>query len=77
MRMIIEQAIEQVNSGAAEVLLDFSAIPRIDAFMVAALENLAALAEQRSVPIVLRAVNADIYRVLKQLKLAQHFGFET
>jgi hypothetical protein len=40
-----------------------------------ALQELAALAGERSATIVLRAVNADVYRVLKQLKLAERFSF--
>ena len=59
------------------MVLDFSAVRRIDPNAVKALEELAGLADDRSVKVVLRAVNMDIYRVLKLLKLAPRFSFQT
>ena len=50
---------------------------RIDSDVVKALEELAGLADESSVKVVLRAVNMDIYRVLKLLKLAPRFSFQT
>jgi hypothetical protein len=44
---------------------------------VRALEELAALADAKSVKVVLRAVNVDIYRVLKLMKLTGRFSFLT
>ena len=41
------------------------------------MEELAGLADARSVKVVLRAVNTDIYRVLKLLKLTERFTFVT
>jgi anti-anti-sigma regulatory factor len=49
----------------------------IDGNVVRALEELADLADGRSVKVALRAVNVDIYRVLKQLKLTERFCFVT
>jgi anti-anti-sigma regulatory factor len=74
---LLEDAVEQVNGGQSEVVLDFSSVLRIDGNAVEALEKLAGLAGARSVRIVLRAVNADIYRVLKILGLTGRFGFIT
>lgn len=75
---VLEQdAVERVNSGEREVTLDFSSVLRIDGNAVSALEELARLADDRSAAIVLRGVNVDIYRVLKQLKLTQRFHFVT
>ena len=74
---MIQEAIAKVNSGDSEVILDFSSVRRIDTNMVGALEELAGLADGKSVKVVLRAVNTDIYRVLKQLKLTQCFTFVT
>lgn len=71
------EAVEKVNAGESEVVLDFSAVRRINADVVGALTALAARAEERSVAVELRAVNADIYRVLKQLKLTHRFVFRT
>ena len=42
---------------------------------VAALEHLAALADSKSVRLVLHGLNGDIYKVLKLLKLSQRFSF--
>ena len=70
-------AVEKVNHAEGEVVLDFSAVPRIDSSVVRALEELAGLADDRSLKVVLRGVNMDIYKVLKLLKLAQRFCFET
>ena len=75
MTTMLQQAMEKVKNGDGEVLLDFAALPRIDVAVVGALQELAALAGERSATIVLRAVTADVYRVLKQLKLAERFSF--
>jgi len=74
---LIQEAVEKVNRGESEVILDFSSVLRIDGNAVRALEELAGLAEGRSVKVVLRAVNVGIYRVLKLLKLTQRFSFLT
>jgi len=74
---MIQEAIEKVNRGESEVILDFSSTLRIDTNEVGALEELASLAGGKSVRVVLRAVNTDVYRVLKQLKLTQSFTFVT
>jgi anti-anti-sigma regulatory factor len=72
---LLQEAIEKVKSGDGEVILDFASVSRIDTGMVRELEELSALAAARSARVQLRAVNADIYRVLKQLKLAERFCF--
>jgi anti-anti-sigma regulatory factor len=57
------------------VSLDFSSVLRIDGNVIREMEELADLADARSGVVVLRAVNVDVYRVLKQLKLADRFSF--
>ena len=37
--------------------------------------ELASIAEDKSIKVVLRGVNVEIYRVLKLLKLASRFSF--
>ena len=71
----IDDAVQKIKGGEQEVILDFSAVPRIDGTVVRALEDLAGLADERSARVVLRSVNVDIYRVLKQLKLTERFTF--
>ena len=73
----IQQAVDKLNSGEKDVILDFSSVPRIDGNAVRAIEDLAGLADEKSVKVVLRAVNVDVYRVLKLLKLTQRFTFLT
>jgi len=72
-----QEAVDKVNSAPGEVILDFSSVLRIDSNVAVALEQLAGLAEDKSVKVVLRAVNMDIYKVLKLLKVSQRFSFLT
>jgi anti-anti-sigma regulatory factor len=74
---MIQEAIEKVNRGESQVVLDFSSVLRVDADVVGAMEELAGLADGKSVKVVLRAVNTDVYRVFKLLKLTQRFTFVT
>ena len=71
----IQEVVEKVNSGESEVVLDFSSVLRVDGDALSAIEDLARLADERSVKIVLRAVNSDVYRVLKLMNLTQRFRF--
>jgi anti-anti-sigma regulatory factor len=74
----IEREIQTLRQGAeGDVVLDFSSVPRIDPKAVTAMEELAGLADARSVKVVLRAVNMDIYKVLKLMNLAQRFAFRS
>jgi anti-anti-sigma regulatory factor len=70
--MCIQEAVEKLNRGGGESVLDFSSVDRIDAAAVRALEE---LADRSSVRITLRGVNIGIYRALKLLKLADRFSF--
>jgi anti-anti-sigma regulatory factor len=70
-----QEAVEKVKSAEGEVVLDFSSVLRIDGNVVRALEELAGLADDRSLKVVLCAVNVDVYKVLKLLKLAHRFSF--
>ena len=73
----VEEAVRKVNRGESEAILDFSSVSRIDPHIVGAMEELARLADEKKAKVVLRAVNVDIYRVLKQLKLAERFTVQT
>ena len=48
---------------------------RLDPGAVTALKNFADFADARNVKLLLRAVNVDIYKVLKLVKLAPRFSF--
>jgi anti-anti-sigma regulatory factor len=75
LHVLQQEAVDKVKSAQGEVVLDFSAVPRVDSDAVVALEHLAALGAERSVTVVLRAVNGDIYKVLKLMKLTGRFSF--
>jgi anti-anti-sigma regulatory factor len=67
------EAVETLRRAEGELVLDFSAVVRIDSRAVLAMERLADLASQTSRKIELRAVNTTIYRTLKLLKVAPRF----
>jgi anti-anti-sigma regulatory factor len=73
----LQQALEKVDSAEGEMVLDFSAVRRIDASALKALEKLAGIADDRAVKVVLCGVNVDIYKVIKLMKLTPRFSFLT
>ena len=68
-------ACERLDSADGEVVVDLSAVRRIDAGAIDAMDELAAMAEEHGVRIVLRGVNVEVYKVLKLVKLAPLFAF--
>lgn len=64
--------LDGVNS---KVVLDFSAVRRIDPSALRALEELAGIADEKAVAVELRGVSVNVYKVLKLAKLAPRFGF--
>ncbi len=71
----LHEAGEKVETSSGELVLDFSGVQRIDPSAIAALEELAALAEKKQMKLTLRGVNVDVYKVLKLVKLAPRFTF--
>ncbi len=71
--LVLDQAAKQLESGAEEITVDFSAVRRIDASHARKLEGMAH--SDKGVEIVLRGVNVDVYKTLKLLKLTNHFLF--
>jgi len=69
------EAGEKLDGTEGEAVLDFSSVRRIDSAGVRALEELARVADEKSVKIVLRGVNVDVYKVLKLIKLTRRFSF--
>ena len=59
----------------AEVVLDFSAVRRIDAEALKTLESLAGAAASKGVTLVLKGVQVEVYRVLMLAKLTPRFAF--
>jgi len=73
----LEDAREMLDSANGELVLDFSSVRRIDPGAVRALQALAATADEKTVKVVLRGVNIEMYKVLKLVKLTRRFSFLT
>ncbi len=71
----LQQASEKLDTANGQLVLDFSAVRRVNPGALSGLAELAGLAEGRGVKLALRGVNIDIYKVLKLAKLAPRFSF--
>jgi anti-anti-sigma regulatory factor len=71
----LQEATAVIAGATSELLLDFSAVERIDAKALIAIEELAERAEQAEVAVVFRGVNVRVYKVLKLVRLASKFSF--
>jgi len=71
----LREAGEKLDGSEGEAVLDMASVGRIDSGAVRALEELARVADEKSVKIVLREVNVDVYKVLKLMKLTGRFSF--
>ncbi len=71
----LQAARETLDTAQGDVVLNFSAVRRIDPQALRAMEKLAGLADGKAVKVVLRGVNVDIYKVLKLVKLTSRFSF--
>jgi anti-anti-sigma regulatory factor len=72
---VLQQTARDLDCTQGEVALDFSSVRRINPGAVRALGDLARVADDKAVKIVLRGVNVDVYKVLKLVKLTQRFSF--
>jgi len=70
----LQAASEKVESMEGDMILDFSSVQRVDPAGLSAMSDFADSADERSVNIVLRGVNVDVYRVLKLARLAERFS---
>ncbi len=66
---------DQLDGAGGEIVLNFSAVRRVDADVLYAMQQLADAAEGKGVKLALQSVNGDIYKVLKLLKLAPRFRY--
>ena len=71
----LQEAREKLDAADGEVVLDFSSVRSIDSSAIGALEALAGIADGKTVKVVLRGVNVEIYKVLKLVRLARRFSF--
>ena len=73
----LQEAVEHLENGEGEVILDFSGVKRIDRRALGALEKLAAGTDRKAPTAVLRGVNVEVYKVLKLMRLAPRLTFRT
>lgn len=71
----LEAALEKLAASQGEMVVDFTPVQRVDAAALRMMEKLAAAAGEKSVKVVLRGVNVDIYKTLKLVKLTPRFSF--
>ncbi len=71
----IREAGEKLDGTEGEVVLDFSSVRRIDSSALRAMEELARIADEKTLKVALRGVNVDVYKVLKLMKLTGRFSF--
>jgi anti-anti-sigma regulatory factor len=71
----LQEVCQTLDAAGGELVLDFSAVRRIDSNAVRAIEQLACTADGKAVKVVLRGVNVDVYKALKLVKLASRFSF--
>lgn len=71
----LRETVGKLDGIEDEAVLDFSSVSRIDANAVRAMEELARVAGEQNIKVVLRGVNVDVYKVLKLVKLAPRFSF--
>ncbi len=71
----LKESCEKLDGAVGDLMLDFSAVPRIDASGLKAMEALADTAAEKGIKVVLCGVNVDIYKVLKVARLTPRFSF--
>jgi anti-anti-sigma regulatory factor len=72
----LREAGEKLESKDGSSVLDFSSLRRLDSAAVRQMEQLAQIVEEKGAKVVLRAVNVEVYKVLKLVKLTRQFSFE-
>jgi anti-anti-sigma regulatory factor len=71
----LDEAGEKLDSAGGDIVLDFSSVRKLDIGAVQAMEELARIAAEKGVKVVLRGVNVDVHKVLTLLKLKSRFSF--
>lgn len=71
----LEKAKQDSRNAREGLVLDFSAVYRIDAADLHALEDFARFVREKELNVILRGVHVDLYKTLKLLGLADHFSF--
>jgi len=72
---VLHDLSQKLDRAGTELVLDFSVVHGIDSQVIGAMDELAQKADEKSIRIVLRNVNVDVYKVLKLVKLTPRFAF--
>jgi anti-anti-sigma regulatory factor len=73
--LALKEAGEKLATAEGEAVLDFSSVRRIDSGALRAMEELARIADEKAVKVVMRGVSVDVYKVLKLMRLTRRFSF--
>lgn len=69
------KATEKLDGLDGEMILDFTAVKRIDPDVLKNLRELLLVADVRKTKLTLRGVDVDVYKVLKLMKLSSQFSY--
>ena len=72
---VLQETVDKLESVEDEVVLDFTSVHRIGSSALRGMEDLASMAENKGLRVVLCGVNVGIYKVLKLVNLAPRFSF--
>ena len=72
---ILAEAARKLASADGDIILDFSAVQRLDSELLRRLEEVVNRADQKGVRITLQNVNIDVYKVLKLMRLTRRISF--
>jgi len=71
----LHEAQQKLENADGELVLDFSAVKRIEPAALREMESLATAADGKKMKIALRGATVDVYKVLKLARLTSRFGF--
>ena len=71
----LQDAGKKLQSTKSDLVVDFSAVRRLDSNADLAIEELAREADSNGINVAFRGIHVDVYKVLKLVKLASHFSF--
>lgn len=72
---LLEKTGQSSQNTRGELVLDFSAVRRIDAAGLRVLEEFARSAGEKELNVILRGVQVDLYKALKLIGLTDQFSF--
>jgi len=72
---VLQDLGQKLDRAGTELVLDFSVVHWIDSQAVRAIDELGQKADEKSIRIILRNVNVDVYKVLKLVRLTPRFSF--